>query len=115
MKISVNNHVFSASLVDNSTAAKLRDLLAKGPMVIDMKDYGSMEKVGEFPEALPRNDEQIRTEAGDLILYQGRAFVIYYDSNSWNFTRIGKIDNVSGRELKKILGNGSVTVTLTAE
>ena len=69
--------------------------------------------VWKMLKPLPRNDQQIRTQAGDLILYQGDAFVIYYDTNSWNFTRLGKIDDVTGEELKEILGNGDVTVVLS--
>lgn len=79
-----------------------------------MSDYGNMEKVGDLPQSLPRNDEQISTVPGDLILYLGRSFVIYYDTNSWNFTRLGKIDGItSGTELKSILGNGDVDVILS--
>ena len=62
---------------------------------------------------LPRNDEQIVTEAGDIILCQGSALVIYYAPNSWNFTRLGKIDNLTVEELREILGDGNVTVTLS--
>ena len=115
MKIQVNNHVFTATLVNNSTTEKLKQMLSSGPVTINMRDYGNMEKVGDFETSLPRNDEPIRTDAGDLILYQGKAFVIYYDKNSWNFTRIGKIDNVNKEELKKILGPGNVTVTLSLD
>lgn len=53
-------------------------------------------------------------EAGDLILYQGNSFVIYYDTNSWNFTRFGKIDHVMGQELRAILGSGDVTAVLSS-
>ena len=115
MKIEANGHIFTASLVENSTTEKLIGMLGNGPITIDMRDYGNMEKVGSFDTDLPRNDEPIDTDAGDLILYQGRAFVIYYDTNSWNFTRIGKIENTTGEELKRILGPGSVTVTLSLE
>lgn len=62
---------------------------------------------------LKSDDERITTAAGDLILYQGDKFVIYYDTNSWNFTRLGKIKNISETELKNILGENNVTVTLT--
>ena len=62
---------------------------------------------------LPRDDEQITTEAGDIILCQGSALVIYYAPNSWNFTRLGKIDNLTVEELREILGDGNVTVTLS--
>ena len=90
------------------------DLLSQGAVTIHMTDYGNMEKVGPLPAALPRNDEPTDTRAGDLILYQGRNFVIYYDTNSWNFTRLGKIDNISsGAMLKSILGNGDADVTLS--
>ena len=83
------------------------------PITIKMQDYGNMEKVGSLGRSFPRNDEQITTQAGDIILYQGNALVIYYASNSWNFTRLGKIDNISANELKDILGKGNVTVTLS--
>lgn len=76
-------------------------------------DYANMEKVGELGMTLPRNDQQITTQAGDIILYQGNKLVIYYAPNSWNFTRLGKIDDISAKELKNILGSGNVEITLT--
>lgn len=113
MKLQVGETVFTATLADNSSAEALMKLLEKGPISIDMRDYGSMEKVGTLSTGLPRNDEQITTAPGDLILYQGNAFVIYYAPNSWNFTRLGKIDNVTAKDLKAALGSGNVTVTLS--
>ena len=113
MKLQVGETVFTATLADNSSAEALMKLLEKGPISIDMRDYGNMEKVGTLSTGLPRNDEQITTAPGDLILYQGNAFVIYYAPNSWNFTRLGKIDNVTAKDLKAALGSGNVTVTLS--
>lgn len=113
MKLQIGAYMFTATLADNSSARALEKMLEKGPIAIKMQDYANMEKVGPLGTNLPRNDEQITTEPGDLILYQGNAFVIYYAPNSWNFTRIGKIDNVTKEELKKALGNGDVTVTLS--
>lgn len=113
MNIQIGEHALTATLVQNSSTEALLEMLSEGSVTIDMSDYAGMEKVGPFPESLPRNDEQISTGAGDLILYQGNSFVIYYDTNSWNFTRLGKIDNVTQQELKEILGSGSVTVQLS--
>ena len=113
MNIQVGNHILTATLVENSSAAALKEALTENPITINMRDYDSMEKVGSLGINLPRNDEQITTEAGDIILFQGSAFVIYYAPNSWNFTRLGKIDNVTAAELKEILGDGNVTVTLS--
>ena len=80
-----------------------------------MSDYGNMEKMGPLGKALPTNDEEITTKAGDLILYQGNSLVIYYDENSWNFTRLGKIEGVTGEELLDAFGDGDVTVTFSLQ
>ncbi len=113
MKITAGDTTFTATLADNSSAEALKELLAEGPLTISMSDYASMEKVGPIGTDLPRNDEQISTGAGDIILYQGNSLVIYYDTNSWNFTRIGKIENVTGEELLDAFGSGDVTVTFS--
>lgn len=115
MKITAKDTTFAATLADNSSAEALRELLAEGPLTIHMSDYASMEKVGAIGTNLPRNDEQITTGAGDIILYQGNSLVIYYDTNSWNFTRIGKIEGVTGEELLDAFGDGDVTVTFSLE
>ena len=112
IKLKVGGKTFTATLVDNSSTRALKALLAEGDLTIEMEDYARMEKVGPIGTTLPRNDEQISTVPGDLILYQGRYFVIYYGRNSYSLTRLGKIDNVSESELKAALGDGDVTVTL---
>lgn len=119
MKISIQitsdsgNHKLTATLADNSSATAFYEVLKKGPLTVDMHDYGSFEKVGSLGTTLPRNDTQITTTAGDIILYQGNQITIYYDTNSWNFTRLGKVDGVTQAELKKILGKGDVTAVFS--
>ena len=115
MKVIVGDTVFTATLADNSSAQALKELIAEEPLTISMSDYGNMEKVGPIGQSLPENNEQITTEAGDIILYLGNSLVIYYDTNSWNFTRIGKINDVTQEELKAVLGSGNVTVTFELE
>ncbi|MBR6080814.1 MAG: hypothetical protein IKP60_11740 [Treponema sp.] len=115
MKISIQitsdsgSHKITATLTDNSSATAFYELLKKGPVTIKMSDYGNFEKVGSLGTTLPRNDSQITTSAGDIILYQGNQITIYYDTNSWNFTRLGKVDGVTQAELTKILGKDDVT------
>ena len=119
MKISIQitsdsgNHSLAATLADNSSAMAFYELLEKGPVTIKMTDYGNFEKVGPLGTKLPRNDTQITTQAGDIILYQGNQITIYYDTNSWNFTRLGKVDGVTQAELKNILGKGNVTAVFS--
>lgn len=115
MKITVGDTTFTATLADNSSAEALKEMLMEGPLTIDMSDYGNMEKVGSIGKNLPENNEQITTEAGDIILYLGNSLVIYYDTNTWNFTRLGKINDVTQAELKEALGNGDVIVTFSID
>ncbi len=113
MKIQVGNETLYAELTDNSSAQALKELLAQGPLTIQMSDYGDMEKVGPIGQSLPRNDRQITTGPGDIILYQGSSLVIYYDINSWNFTPIGKIGDATREALLDVLGSGNVSVTFS--
>ena len=115
LKIQVGNTTLTATLRDNSSVTALKEFLAKSPVTIDMHDYASMEKVGSLGTTLPRNDVQTTTTFGDLILYQGNSFVIYYDTNTWDFTPLGKINNITQAELKRILGDGNVSVTISLD
>ena len=109
----VNGKVLKILAAENSSADAFLDLLKSGDVTVEMHDYGSFEKVGPLGTTLPRNDEQITTEPGDVILYQGDQITIYYDVNNWSFTRLGKVQDLSQAELKDILGSGNVTVTFS--
>ena len=115
MKLTIGETVLTATLADNSSVKALEEKLQDGPITIQMEDYARMEKVGNLPFRLPTNDQSINTQAGDLILYLGNSFVIYYAPNSWRFTRLGHIEGVTAQELKKVLGRGDVTVTLSLD
>ena len=111
LKITVGEHEFLATFEDNSSAEEFRELLSQGPLTIEMEDYGGFEKVGPLGTELTRNDMQITTEPGDIILYQGNQITIYYGTNSWNFTRLARIDDPS--DLQEKLGSGSISVTFS--
>lgn len=113
MNIEVNGTNIQVKLYNNSSAQAVKELLRKGPLTISLKDYAHMEKFGSFGVQLPANDEHITTEAGDVILSEGNLFVIYYAPNTWTFTRLGKVQNLSESELKNVLGKGNITATLT--
>lgn len=110
--IHVNGTVLTVNAENNSSAKALIALLETSDITVSMHDYGSFEKVGPLGADLPRNDEDITTSAGDVILYQGNQITIYYDENRWDFTRLGHIDT-DQNELKTILGSGDVTVILS--
>ena len=81
------------------------------PIVIQMSDYSGFEKVGSLGTSLPASNSQITTQAGDIVLYNSSQIVIFYGSNSWSYTRLGRIDDLTGWE--EALGSGDVTVTFS--
>lgn len=113
MHMAINGVDLSVALEENSSAEAVKRLLRKGPLTIHMKDYAHMEKFGSFGVELPRNDARITTEPGDVILSEGHLLVLYYASNTWNFTRLGKVQNLSAEELQQLLGKDNITATLT--
>ena len=113
--ITINGKTLAADFADNSSAKALADVLAKSSITYQADDYGNFEKVGDLGQSFPKNDENITTEPGDIILYQGHNLCIYYAQNTWSFTRIAKIKGVSKDELKEFLGEGEITVTLSVE
>lgn len=113
MNMEVNGTNLRVKLYDNSSARAVKELLKEGPVSIEMKDYAHMEKFGNLGRQLTTNDAYITTEAGDVILSEGNLLVLYYAPNTWNFTRLGKVQELSEEELRKVLGNGNITATLS--
>lgn len=110
--IETGGRVFYADFEDNSSAEALKENLKGGSITLSMRDYGGFEKVGDLPFSLVTNDEEITTSAGDVILYQGSQLTIYYDVNTWRFTRVAKIRGADS-SLKEQLGEGDINVTLS--
>lgn len=115
MNITINGKTVSCQLVDNSSTRALLAQLEKGDITYEAEDYGNFEKVGNIGVSLPQNNESITTTAGDVILYQGNKICLYYGTNSWTFTRLGKIEGMDKDEIKTFLnaGRGSVKVTIS--
>lgn len=115
IQIKVKDEILDVKLEDNSSVTAFVEKLKNGDITIQTHDYGNFEKIGSLGFSLPTNDTRITTEPGDLILYQGNQITLYYDTNTWNFTKLGKVQNLSQEELKNILGNGDVTLTFSLD
>ena len=96
----------------NDSVAALRELARGGGLTVSMSMYGGFEQVGPVGQTLPRDDRQITTDAGDLVLYSGSQIVIFYGSNSWAYTRLGHVE-LSAPEMTELLSNGDVTLRIT--
>ena len=108
----IGDEAVTVAWEDNESVRTLAELLREQPMSIQMSMYGGFEQVGSLGTSLPREDEQTTTQAGDIVLYSGNQMVVFYGSNSWAYTRLGRITDKSAEELKEMLGGGDVTITL---
>ena len=113
MKVQVGDVVFSATLEENEAVSALVEMMRESPVVIQMSDYSGFEKVGSLGTSLSASNSQTTTQAGDIVLYNGNQIVIFYGSNSWSYTRLGHVDDLTG--WKDALGSGDVIVTFSLE
>ena len=113
MKISVTigDQSFTATLEDNAATRELVKMMKEEPISINMDDYSGFEKVGSLGKSLTTDNRQITTQAGDIVLYSGNQIVMFYGSNSWSYTKIGTVDDLSGWE--DALGKGSITAVFS--
>ena len=110
LEFKINNTLVDVNWLDNDSVTALTNL-AKDGLIITMSKYGGFEQVGSLGITLPSNDERITTSAGDIVLYSSNQIVIFYDSNTWFYTKLGHI-NLSKSELIDLLGDEDVVITM---
>ena len=112
MKIKIGSTPVDVVWEENESVEALKALAAEAPLKIQMTMYGGFEQVGEIGNDIPSDNEQITTNYGDIVLYSGNQLVVFYGSNSWSYTRLGKITDKSQSELEELLSNGDVEITI---
>lgn len=115
MTMTIGNTPVQVAWEDNESVNALKELVKDEPLTIQMSMYGGFEQVGSLGSSLPRDDIQTTTSAGDIVLYSGNQIVVFYGPNSWAYTRLGTITDKTDAEMAKLLSNGDVTITITAE
>ena len=115
LTLRVNGEPLAVSWEDNASVDALRELAQSKPLTVPMAKHGGFEQFGPLEESLPRNDSRITTEPGDVILYSGNQIVLFYGSNTWSYTRLGRIEGMSQAQLSRLLGGDPVTVTISME
>ena len=111
MNVQIGDYTFTATLEQNQAVNEFVEMMREGPVTIEMSDYAGFEKVGPLGKELTTDNHQTTTTEGDIVLYNGNQIVIFYGSNSWSYTRIGKIDDLTN--WKTALGSGDVTAVFT--
>ena len=108
MKLSIEGVEVPVTWEENASVEALRALC---PLTIELSMYGGFEQVGPIGQSIVREDEQLTTQYGDIVLYSGNQIVLFYGSNSWAYTKLGHMD-LSEQELRDRLGGGDVSITL---
>lgn len=111
--VQIGDTTLTAAPADTEAADALMELLEDGPVTVQVENYGGFEKVGTLPQALARQDTRITTRPGDIMLYQGDSIVLFYGSNTWSYTRLGTILDVSGSDLAAVLGGAETQIILS--
>lgn len=115
MNLKVNNSTMKVKLSDNAATKALVERLKEGTITYNAYNYGGFEKVGALGFSLPSNDTYITTEPGDIMLYTSNQLCIFFDSNSWEYTPIGKIEGMTKQQLKDAFGTDEVSITLSLD
>ena len=114
MQMKINDTPVTVAWEDNESVSALKELAAND-LTIQMSMYGGFEQVGSIGQRLPSSDVQTSTSSGDIVLYSSNQLVVFYGSNSWAYTRLGHITDKTPEEMRTLLSNGDVTITLSVQ
>ena len=112
MQMKINDTPVTVAWENNESVSALKELAMDG-LTIQMSMYGGFEQVGSIGQRLPSHDVQTSTSSGDIVLYSSNQLVVFYGSNSWAYTRLGHITDKTPEEMRTLLSNGDVTITLS--
>ena len=117
MYVTIDGQTETVSLTDNGATQSLVAKLQESPLALTLNSSGGFEIWGALGFSLPASDTQIIAQPGDVILYNSSNICLFYGSNQWSYTRLGKIDNLTASELKTFLkaGESNISVTLSLD
>ena len=112
LELEINGKTFLLELEDNDAVSTLANKLKDGDISVTLSQYGGFEYVGNLNFSLPTSDRRMTTEPGDVVLYQGNQLVVFYGSNTWEYTKIGHLKDVDSSLLKNAFQEEKNSVTL---
>ncbi len=113
LTLSVDGTQLRVKWENNASVSALKELAADGNFTIKAHQYGGFEQVGSLPQRIESNDVHMTAEPGDIMLYSSNSVVVYYGTNTWSYTKLGHIENLSEAELQELLSGETVTLTFS--
>ncbi len=113
--ITIDGVTKTATLVDNAATQALVEKLQEAPVTVTLNSSGGFEIWGALGFSLPTSNEQVNAQPGDIVLYNGSNICMFYGTNSWSYTRLGKLEGLSESDLRTFLkaGESNISVTLS--
>lgn len=115
IRLTANGKAATVELENNAACERLISLLREGPITLSMTENGGFEKIGQLPESLPTSDVRQTARPGDIMLYLGNILCVFYGSNTWAYTKLGTINDMTAAEIKELLSGNPTTVVLSLE
>lgn len=112
MKLFINDVEVPVIWEENDSVAELMEDASKGDIIIPMSMYSDFEQVGSLGKKYHSDDKQMTVHNGDIVLYNSSNIVLYYASNTWSYTRLGKMD-LPEQDVIDLLANGDVTIKIS--
>lgn len=97
---------------ENNAAVTELYALAQNAITVNTSAYGGFEQVGSLPQSFSRSDAQMTAQPGDIVLYSGNQLVVFSGSNTWSYTKLGHIKDLSADELAVLLDKEQTVIEL---
>lgn len=115
LTLTVNGQPVEVSWQQNTAVEELAAYAETQEIVVYTSRYGGFEQVGDLPQSFSRQDRQMTTQPGDIVLYAGDQLVVFFGSNSWSYTKLGQIEGLSDQELSDLLGDSEAEIRIGLE
>lgn len=112
MKLYIQDTEIPVVWENNAAVEALAAEAGKGDIVVKMSMYGGNEQFGPLGRSYPADDRQMTTSNGDIVLFNDDQIVVFYGSNTWSYTRLGKME-LPEENVTELLSNGDITLRLT--
>ena len=113
MKMTINGIDVSVEWEDNEAVKALKEAVKDAPLTVKTSAYGGFEQVGSLGMSLPHSDTRVTTSPGDIVLYSGNQMVVFYGSNTWAYTRLGRITDKTDTQLAGLLSGSGAEIVIS--
>ena len=110
IRLRIDGVLMSVAWENNDSVREIKKFLFDKDLIIKTSRYSDFEQVGNMGHSFKTNNKNIKTYPGDIVLYNGNQIVIFYGSNSWSYTKLGRLSSKTQSELKNLLDKSNLTL-----